>query len=160
MKKIKLGGLKSEVQGYALVDDTKFDELSKYHWFLSWNGYAVSSVYVDRKETRIRMHKIVKDGRFIDHIDGNKLNNQLSNLRICSKSTNGMNRGKTTLNKSGYKGVQWNKNCQKWRAMIRINSKSHHIGVFDEIRDAVIAYNNKAKELFGEFAFINELPKS
>lgn len=157
MKKIQLGGVKTEIQGYAIVDDEYFNELSQYHWFLSWNGYAITSKYIDGKEKRLRMHKLIKSGNFIDHIDGNKLNNQSSNLRICDKSTNGANRGKTIRNKSGYKGVHFNKNCGKWRAMIRIDNKSHHIGVYEDIKDAVIAYNKKAKELFGEFAYINKL---
>lgn len=157
MKYINLGGVRTKVQGRVMVDDSDYDNLSKYHWFLSWNGYAVASVYENGKEKRLRMHKVIKNGEFIDHIDGDKLNNQSLNLRLCSKSTNGANRGKTIKNKSGYKGVHFNKNCNKWRAMIRVNNKSQHIGVFEDIKDAALAYNNKAKELFGEFAYLNQV---
>ena len=66
-----------------------------------------------------------------------------------------MNRRKLKTFSSKYKGVFFDKKSQKWRTMITIDNKQKTVGFFSEEIDAVIAYNKKAKELFGEFAYIN-----
>lgn len=94
---------------------------------------------------------------FVDHIDGNRLNNQRHNLRLATKSQNGANRGAPSNNKSGFKGIHFDKFNNKWRAEIWCNNKRKRIGRFERIEDAVIAYNETAKELFGEFAYLNNI---
>ena len=87
-----------------------------------------------------------------DHKDGNGLNNQRINLRMCSKSQNGINvkkRGGT----SKYKGVQYK--CSKWHSAITKDRTCIPIGKFINEIDAALAYDKKAKELFGEFAYLN-----
>lgn len=93
----------------------------------------------------------------MDHIDQNKSNNSWSNLRAASRSNNMANRPKQKNNTSGYKGVGWHSQLNKWRARIRYNQKLIHIGLFDCKHEAAKAYNKKSIELFGEFAFINEI---
>ena len=85
----------------------------------------------------------------IDHIDGNKENNTITNIRSCTQQQNMFNKTKSINNKSGYKGVDWN--CNKWRVRIMIKNKEIYIGSFDCIKEASKAYEAKAKELFGEY---------
>ena len=80
----------------------------------------------------------------IDHIDRNKKNNKIENLRKATNSLNGHNRGINKNNISGVKGVHWHQG--KWVAQITINRKKHYIGRFDSIQyaeNALIAYRQK-----------------
>jgi hypothetical protein len=88
---------------------------------------------------------------FIDHIDGNKDNNHISNLREVTNKQNTENRGKQRNNKTGYKGVSFNKRLKKYVAQIQHNNKAIYIGVFASAHDAHIAYEKKAKELFTHY---------
>ena len=88
---------------------------------------------------------------FIDHIDGNKLNNHFSNLREVTIKQNNENRGKQKNNSSGYKGVTFNKRLSKFIAQIQHNSKQFHIGTFDTALEASQAYEQKAKSLFSNY---------
>ena len=87
----------------------------------------------------------------VDHIDGNGLNNTRSNLRVCSHSENLRNIKKP----HDHKGVCWYARDSKWKAQICHNSKRISLGYFSTKLEAAIAYNNKAKELFGDFANLN-----
>ena len=73
-----------------------------------------------------------------------------------------MNRTKETNRNtsSRYKGVNFNKNNNKWRSQIGINKVSHHLGYFVSEKQAALAYNKKAVELFGEYASLNEISES
>lgn len=88
----------------------------------------------------------------IDHKNGCRSDNRLENLRIATNGQNGVNRGKPANNTSGFKGVTWDNQCQKWRAQIGISGKNIAIGVFADKRDACAAYETAAREHFGEFA--------
>lgn len=90
----------------------------------------------------------------IDHKDLIKDHDWIKNLRPAGQSLNNANRHTYRNNKSGFKGVyHWQ---GRWRAMIRINNKSYHIGMFDTPEAAHDAYFAKARELFGEFANTGE----
>jgi len=93
----------------------------------------------------------------VDHINGNKWNNKWFNLRECTRSENMGNQGKRGRNKSGYKGVCWHRAVSKWYAQIGHNNKNIYLGVYDDIKDAARAYNSKALELFGDYAYLNEI---
>lgn len=93
----------------------------------------------------------------LDHIDGNKINNKIENLRKATHSENNRNRSKPSNNTSGYKGVAWHKQENKWRAYITINQKQISLGLYDDKEDAVKAYNNAATKYHGEFAKLNNL---
>lgn len=96
-----------------------------------------------------------EDGFWVDHINGDTLDNRRSNLRLCTVSGNNHNRMKSKNNTSGYKGVSWLKQNQKWRAYIKVNSKDKHLGCYLDKEDAARAYDKAAKEYFGEFARLN-----
>ena len=92
----------------------------------------------------------------VDHIDRNKLNNHLSNLRWCTREENQHNRSKQKKDTTSvYKGVYFDKKANKWRAQIKHNGQQIHIGYFLDESEAGRAYDRKANELFGEFANLN-----
>jgi len=87
----------------------------------------------------------------IDHIDNNPLNNQRSNLRECTNQQNSFNKSKNKNNKSGFKGVYFDKYANKYKAQIQINNKVKHLGRFDTAEEAHEAYKKSALEYHGEF---------
>lgn len=95
--------------------------------------------------------------RIIDHVDGDKGNNRIENLRECSYSENQANRGLNRNNTSGYKGVSFCKVRRKWRALVYYQKSRICCGFYNDIIDAAKAYDVKVVELFGEFARPNFL---
>jgi hypothetical protein len=91
----------------------------------------------------------------LDHIDGDRSNNAINNLRIADKSINGFNREKKSDSSSVFKGVLWSKKYKKWEAKINANRKRTHLGYFDCEQEAAHAYNKSAVELHGEYARLN-----
>jgi hypothetical protein len=89
----------------------------------------------------------------LDHVDGNKSNNKIANLRCANQSQNMYNIQKYSTNKSGYKGVD--RTGLKWRVRIRVNTKRKQIGVFDDIKEAARAYDAAARQYHGAFAQTN-----
>jgi len=82
----------------------------------------------------------------IDHVNRDKKDNRIKNLRLATYAENNQNKEKTLSNKSGLKGVSYNKALNKWKAHIRVNYKGIHLGYFDEKVDAYSAYLNAAKK--------------
>lgn len=149
----------------ALVDDEDYEYLSQFKWH-AWESrksgkfYATHSTRdpITHKIDTIRMHRVIMnapDDKDVDHWDGDGLNNQKSNLRLATGSQNQHNRSKNINNTSGFKGVTYYKNTNKWICRIRLNGKDIHIGYFDDPIMAARAYDQKAIELFGEFAKLN-----
>lgn len=158
MKQIKL------TQGkFALVDDEDFDFLNQWKWSVSKIGnnfYAMRSKKITktRKSITIRMHRLilnVSKGEYVDHIDMNGLNNQRSNIRVCTNAENSRNRTASKNTSSKFKGVSWHKRNKKWCANIKVDRKTYSIGSFTSEIEAAKAYDLKAKELHGEFANFN-----
>lgn len=144
----------------ALVDDEDFEYLNTFKWRTIASGnifYASRTVTIDGKRINILMHGVIMGGKGIDHIDHNGLNNQKSNLRLCTRSENMMNRRKGVNTSSIYKGVSFHKGHKKWGASIGINNKKISLGYFDTEAEAALAYNTKAIALFCEFANLNNI---
>ena len=139
------------------IDIDKIDICNKYKWYgkPKENGiYVMSKI----KNKGIWLHRLIidaQDGKIVDHIDRNPLNNQMSNLRICTNLENAHNRSMPITNKSGYLGVRWVKNSNKWIAQIRYNNKSIHLGYFTDVNDAIKARKEAELKYFGEFAPIH-----
>lgn len=149
MKKINLTG-KYGVGKFALIDNGDFEAVNKFRWYL--NGkYPAKSFGKRPNRNKILLHTFLINtpkGMMVDHIDGNELNNQRKNLRICTHAQNVMNSKKSIRNKgSKYKGVFF----VGWRAYIgrRI------IGNFPTEIEAAEAYNTAAKGLYKDFARLN-----
>jgi hypothetical protein len=118
------------------------------------NGYKIIVLCKEGKTKTNLVHRLIayaflnlnKD-QFVDHINNNKIDNCLSNLRICTKRENSSfdNREVVKTRKSRFVGVDWNAN--KWRASIKINGKKNHLGLFDNEEDASNCYQLKIKEI-------------
>lgn len=87
----------------------------------------------------------------LDHINGNRDDNRISNLREATQGENSFNRKRYSNNSSGVKGVYWNKSIGKWHAQIRANRKRHHVGFFPSVEAARAAYLAASARLHGEF---------
>jgi len=141
---------------FAIVDAADYERLKKYKWYASKRKYT-SYAYRWENQKPIAMHREVinvPDGMLVDHIDHNGLNNRMTNLRPCKAFQNAANtpaKGGT----SKYKGVHWSKSNKKWMARITFRRKEHNLGSFDSEIDAAKAYDKKAAELLGEFAYLN-----
>jgi hypothetical protein len=137
MKKIKLTKNK-----YALVDNDDFDWINKLKWIaekIGNNWYASRSGQNGNKKM-IRMHRLIMNfpKQLIDHIDGNGLNNQRKNLRLANKSINAINSKIRNTNKSGYKGIFWNKKSKLWQVSITKNYKKINLGTYKNKKEAII----------------------
>jgi len=114
-------------------------------------------VYLNRK--KYYLHRLLAQAFIpnpegkpeVDHIDGDPLNNCLSNLRWCTRAENNRNVGKRITNTSGYTGVSFHKASGKWQAYIYVNGKNKHLGLFHTKEEAAAVYEEAAKELHGEF---------
>lgn len=135
----------------CLVDNEDLEKLSKYSWYKHSEGYAVTNI--NKKYTL--MHRFLlnaKRNEVVDHINGNKLDNRKSNLRLASPAQNMMN----SRGRNKFKGVSKTQSkTSPWRATIKINQKSIHIGAFKTELEAAYAYDSKAREIFGQFAKTN-----
>ena len=120
------------------------------------NGYCFVSLFKDKKEKQVSLHRLVakhfvdgyKDGLHVDHIDMNKENNISSNLRWCTcRQNNLFSRLTKKKESSDYIGVYYDKNVNKYKSGVKIKNKNIHLGYFDNQEEANIAYQNKLKEL-------------
>lgn len=160
MKEIKLTRGK-----VALVDDEDFEFLNQFKWFAKKSYNSVDTYYAYRNEPgsgkerrKLIMHRVIMNASstvFIDHINHNGLDNRKRNLRECNYSQNAANQRlrKTKINQ--FKGV-----CKKgnvWVSRVGFNGKQIYLGTYKNLFAAASAYNEKAKELFGEFANLNQL---
>lgn len=88
----------------------------------------------------------------IDHIDGNRSNNLIENLRAADRSQNSFNQRLSSKNTSGVKGVHWNKEKQKWTANCQFYKKNKHVGHFASLEEAKLAVESFRINFHGEFA--------
>jgi hypothetical protein len=142
----------------AIVDSSDYDELNSWNWHSSRCGVKV---YAKRNNpggtSGITMHQqlvATTEGHEVDHINGNGLDNRRCNLRPVTRSQNNQNRQPRRNASSRFKGVSWDRKHRFWEASIGNNGKIR-LGYFASEEEAAMAYDAKAKELFGEFARLN-----
>lgn len=97
--------------------------------------------------------------KVIDHINGDKTDNRIVNLRKCTYSQNNMNSKINSRNKSGTTGVSFNKNSGKWQSNIHVGKKNTYLGIFDNINDAIKARKDAEKKHYKEFSPRRKLNK-
>lgn len=146
---------------FAIVDDGDYEQLNQHKWCAIKSGkryYAMRSVWKKGKSIFVLMHREILNvpkGVETDHINHNGIDNRKTNLRMCNRVQNRYNT-KILLDKtSQYKGVSWRNRKRKWMAYIGFNYKTIYLGSFVNEIKAAQAYDQKAKELFGEFACLN-----
>lgn len=149
MKKIPL------TQGYfAIVDDADYDYLNSLG---SWH-FDRYAKRVTRKDGVIYMHRLLIDAgnQSVDHINGNKLDNRRSNLRVCTQQQN-VHNTRSRKGTSKFKGVSWDKSRNQWKAVIGYNYRKIQIGRYATELEAATAYNEKARQLHGKYAVLNKV---
>lgn len=122
--------------------------LSRFSWHITKNGYVANN-------QRQLLHRLVmgaKPGEFVDHRFGNRLDNRRSQLRLCTKSENGCNRGKQANNTTGHKNIYWDRFNNKWIVRVVRNRKLMFFARFREFREAITARNRALKKFHGAFA--------
>lgn len=152
--KIELLNKKGVFLGYSLIDKSSLKKVKKYKFHLTKEGYAVGIL----NYKLVKLSRLILDfpkNRYVDHINRDKLDNRISNLRLASHSENCANRGKSKNNKSGFKGVDFCLRYKKWRSQINNQKKKIHLGYFLDKIEAAKAYDSAAKKLHKEFAVTN-----
>lgn len=148
---------------FAIVDEADYARLASRDWFAWWNP-STKTYYAERtqflgnnKKINVFMHRQILelekgDRRLSDHENGATLDNRRRNLRIANRMQNGANSKLRSNNKSGYKGVSWDKRGNLWVARIQVNRRTIHLGSFESKEAAAAAYRAAALLYFGEFA--------
>lgn len=158
---------------FAVIDDEDAARVNAYRW-CSGNHKSCGRDYIVpmRRKHGAKAGKKVKyetlpefligkrRGLEISYRDGNSLNCTKSNLRHGTRSMIWGGRRKMNPHKysSTFKGVSWAKSCSLWYTYAEAEGHRHHLGYFKYENDAARAYNDKALELFGEFARLNVVP--
>jgi len=140
----------------AIVDPEDYEWLRRRKWctLLSPDGRAYAASHIDGHKTY--MHRLIMNppqGRFVDHVNGNGLDNRRCNLRLCTPAENMRNRRKNP-GSSRFKGVSLHE-CGKWNASLGIDNQNLHIGLYDDEVEAARARDRWAFALHGPFAWLN-----
>ena len=145
----------------AIVDTQDYDYLRQWTWCVNSEGYAIRG----EKRRHVYLHKIVarRKGlnarKEIDHVNRVRLDNRRRNLRVATCTQQRANTSLRRDNTSGYKGVidmgRYSKRTKPWHAYIRCKRRRQSIGYFLTAIAAEKAYNKRASELFGPFAWLN-----
>jgi len=166
---------KNKGKYFAMVDDEDYEYISQFNW-TAWIGnytvYAYRNLPNKKIDTKMFMHRQITNapkGKDVDHINHNGLNNQKTNLRICTRAQNQKNKFPIKDSTSKYLGVSRKSNVKrrlkdgsvktyisnKWVSYIKVNRKTIYLGTFETEKEAAVQYNKHAKKHHGEFANLN-----
>jgi hypothetical protein len=115
----------------CIIDTDDLEKIKQYSWHRGTKGYIVYK----NKET-VYIHRLITNcpkGLFIDHIDGNPLNNKKNNLRVVTTQQNAQNRALMPNNKTGYRGVYFEKQTEKYRVQLVIDGTTMDFGRYDNV---------------------------
>jgi len=119
------------------------------------NYFTIKFNYIEYQVHRLAYymyHGIDPLEKIVDHIDGDKTNNKINNLRLATVSQNGMNRvGLASNNTSGATGVRWYEKIKKWSARISIDGVETSLGYFTKKEDAIQARKEAEIKYYGDF---------
>jgi hypothetical protein len=139
----------------VLVDDEDFGSLNIYKWAAHFNP---SSGIWYAENAKIKMHRFILKAlpnQEVHHLDRNGLNNQRSNLLLCTREQHkhfeGPRKG------AEYKGIYYRPDRGTYYASISVKHKSIHLGSFNNKKEAALAYNQAALEYFGPSAYFNQV---
>lgn len=147
------------IKGYDVIIDDELAPLilaRKWHICDRKRGiyFATSILFPDGKWRDVKLHRFVMEcppGLLVDHRNGNHLDCQRHNLRVCTTAQNTQNEPMLKTNTTGYRGVSFHKRMNKYRACIKFNNRYIHLGYFEKPEEAAEKYEKAAKELFGAF---------
>ena len=141
----------------AVIDASDAELVADRNWWVETSG---ANIYAKRKFRRdggmicVWMHRVLLGAQgnvYVDHIDGDGLNNRRNNLRLATNAQNQFNQRMRSDNKSGYRGVSFRKSDGTWTAQIKANGRRHYLGIYKTPEEAHAAYCKASAELHGEF---------
>lgn len=142
----------------AVINKNDFQLVNQFKWHASAYGYAVSDQRY-KLGKYLFMHRLImnaKEDEEVDHINGDKLDNRKSNLRICTRTEQLRNTKKRSDSTNKFKGIVKRPNRNKpWHARIKVNKKEISLGYYVTQEEAAKAYDQAAIKYFGKFARIN-----
>jgi len=142
---------------FAIVDADKYEWLMQWKWCVCESKFGYAYAIRGEKGKTISMHRQIlgcKKGEHTDHINHNTLDNRIDNIRKCTIAQNQYN-AMPRKGTSKYKGVYLYRDRNKWHAEVVFKGKHYHLDWYKSEKKAAKAYDVKAKELFGEFAYTN-----
>ncbi len=143
----------------ALVDDEDYGRISSAgSWHALPNGrthYARRNYWQEARCFTVLMPALITGLTYVDHANGDGLDNRRENLREASHGQNMANKRLYRNNTSGYKGISWQNNRRRWQARIWVAGRFKSLGTYSLPEDAARAYDAAALRYFGEFARLN-----
>ena len=142
---------------FAIVDAENEELVSAHRWHAN-KGYAITSVPNLGGRSRHRplpMHRLLMQavvGMQVDHINGDRLDNRMSNLRFVTPAQNAQNASMPSNNTSGFKGVRFHKDSGKWQTSIQCNGVTHYLGIYCTPQEASVVYQAASLIHHGEYA--------
>lgn len=139
---------------FSIIDRDDYLKIKEYSWYFMNTGYA--GACSGRK--CLLMHRIIIQAppkSYVDHISLDKLDNRKSNLRIVNFSDNIVNSLIRVCNSSGFKGVTYDKQTGKWRAICTRNNKKFSLGRYSTPEEAALQYDSVVRKTDGRFARLN-----
>lgn len=123
------------------------------------DGYRTVLPYNQFPRKMVKVHRLValtllenkENKKAVDHIDNNKSNNKLDNLRFATNQENNRNTGLNQNNTSSVKGVTYNKHAKKWCAFVKVNDKRKHLGYFRDLEDAKTMSTTTCQQVIWRF---------
>ena len=141
----------------VLYDDEDHEVISQFNWSIRKHRTNIYAYPTAQRACRIGMHNMVMGGKWVDHINGNGLDNRRLNLRFATRQDNARNRGPQRGSSTRFKGVAYYAKADTYHVSIRIGTQTKKSTNTRNIYKAALLYNEWAKELFGEFAWLNKL---
>ncbi|MFA5240562.1 MAG: AP2/ERF family transcription factor [Phycisphaerae bacterium] len=151
---IKLHDTLGELIAKAIIDLSDYDLIKDYKFYFQGRRYVKVSGIAGKN---IFLHQLIMGRKWVDHIDGNPLNNKRNNLRPCNNQQNQFNQKPQTGRASKYKGVRVANKPRPYYARICFNGREIHLGSFYTEEEAALTYNEAAIKYFGVFAHLNKL---
>lgn len=144
----------------VLIDRESYPKLVGYNkWWISKRGDVItqkeSGSRTNRNRITYKLHRVIMDapkGLEVDHINRNRLDNRVSNLRLCKHAENGRNLRRNRKNASIFTGITWDKRRSKWHTRLKLNYKDLHLGYYGSLEEAISARLFAEDYYFGEFA--------
>jgi hypothetical protein len=140
----------------TIIDEDDVELVAGYRWYAMRVRGMVRGVGAFKHRKFVALHRLLMgfpEGLFVDHINGDPLDNRKANLRACTNQQNGWNARRRTAKKSPLKGVM--PQMGRFYARIRVNGELLRLGGFDTAEAAALAYDAAAKQAFGEYAALN-----
>lgn len=139
----------------AIVDDQDFERVSQYKWSLKIGHTGIHYAFrTDKNNKSIYLHRFILNApkrTSVDHKNHNGLDNRRMNIRVCNWSQNAINSRIAKNNTSGYKGIYWDADRNKWAVQIEVNQHNKFLGRYKILEEAIKARKQAESLHFGDF---------